>query len=342
MQKFQLFVGVDVSKATLDSAVCDADGADLCPVTQCSNTAAGIRKWIRALRKLHAAQPAQILVCLEHTGWYSRVLIAELLAAGLTVWAESALQILRAGGIQRGKSDAVDAMRIMQYALRFQDRARPYSLTHCQTLRLQDLVALRRRLMRQYNALRKPIAELKPIDPTGARLQQQRCATLLRNYRTAILAVEGDIQQALTAEPQLHTQQQLLQSIPGVGPVLTWNLLAYTHGFTRLSNPRELACYAGVAPFDYQSGTSRRGRSRVSKTANLTLKTHLHMAVLALVRAKKLTPLKAYYQRKVEEGKNKMLVLNALRNKLIHIICAVIERQTPYVEKIIPNPLTCP
>ena len=89
-----------------------------------------------------------------------------------------------------------------------------------------------------------------------------------------------------------------------------------------------MACYCGVAPFEHTSGTSVRGKSRVSHYANKKLKKLLHLVALASIHSDH--DLSNYYQRKVSEGKNKMLVINAVRNKILHRLCAVIKRGTPY------------
>ncbi|MBK8225545.1 MAG: IS110 family transposase [Flavobacteriales bacterium] len=93
-------------------------------------------------------------------------------------------------------------------------------------------------------------------------------------------------------------------------------------------SPRQLACHVGCAPFENRSGTSIRGRTRVSHNANHTLKALLHVSVVAVTR--NTGEFRAYYDRKVAEGKHKMLVFNAMRNKLIHRVCAVIRKGVPY------------
>ena len=94
------------------------------------------------------------------------------------------------------------------------------------------------------------------------------------------------------------------------------------------NEPKQLACHAGVAPFEHRSGSSVRGRTRVNQHARKKLKVLFHLGALAAVRVK--GELRNYYERKVGEGKNKMLVLNAVRNKLIHRICAVVKRGEKY------------
>jgi transposase len=85
-------------------------------------------------------------------------------------------------------------------------------------------------------------------------------------------------------------------------------------------------CHAGVAPFEYRSGSSVRGKTRVSQHARLRLKSVFHLGAMSVIQMN--GELRDYYRRKVGEGKNKMLVLNAVRNKLIHSVCSVVHRQT--------------
>ena len=91
---------------------------------------------------------------------------------------------------------------------------------------------------------------------------------------------------------------------------------------------KKFACYVGVAPFEHTSGTSVRGKTKVSKMANMTLKKLLHMAAMSAIQCNE--ELKVFYQRKVAEGKNKMSVINAVRNKLISRVFACIKHRRRY------------
>ena len=127
---------------------------------------------------------------------------------------------------------------------------------------------------------------------------------------------------------ELSKQAELIKSVPGVGKVLSWLLISKTDGFTTINCPRKLACYSGVVPFENQSGTSIYRKPRVSIFADKNMKSTLHLAAMSAIQNNE--ELKKYYKRKVEEGKNKMLVINAVRNKIIHRVFAVIKRQKPY------------
>ena len=159
-------------------------------------------------------------------------------------------------------------------------------------------------------------------------LHRQSSEDVLVVLQKKIKVIDGQIQREIKVSAPLQTNFDLLQSIPGVGPQTALFMLVFTGNFSRFSDPKKLASYSGVAPFAYESGTSVRGRTKVNRMANMKLKSLLHMASLSAVKIG--GEMQDYYQRKVGEGKNKMSVLNAVRNKLVHRMVAVIERQTAY------------
>ena len=118
-------------------------------------------------------------------------------------------------------------------------------------------------------------------------------------------------------------------SVAGISIITALHLLVYTHNFTRFSNAKKLASYAGVAPFEYTSGSSIRGKTQVHPIANKTLKTALHMVALSSIRQK--GEMRIYYERKVKEGKNKMSIINAIRNKILHRVFSCVTQQRLYI-----------
>lgn len=119
-----------------------------------------------------------------------------------------------------------------------------------------------------------------------------------------------------------------LTSIPGIGPVTATEMILTTKEFTAFDTPGQFACYSGVAPFPYQSGTSLRGRKRVSLKANKHIKTRLHLAAMSAIRLK--GKIRDFYLKKLAEGKSKMCALNAVRNKLIHLMFALARKNQKY------------
>ena len=144
------------------------------------------------------------------------------------------------------------------------------------------------------------------------------------------------IDQLVKSDAQLNQQCVLATSVPGIGKITALNMIISTGEFTRIRESKKFACYAGVAPFEHSSGSSYRGKTRVSKMAKMTLKRLLHLAAMSAIQC--CDELKAFYLRKVEAGKNKMSVINAVRNKLISRVFACITNQRRY-QKIYQNAL---
>ena len=109
--------------------------------------------------------------------------------------------------------------------------------------------------------------------------------------------------------------------------------MVYSKGFTAFDNAKQLACYYGVVPFAKSSGTSVRYKSTVSPFANKKLKKLLHLCAMSAIQND--AEIKQYYERKVKEGRNKMSVVNAVRNKLVHRVFAVIRDERMFEENYV-------
>lgn len=329
----RFYIGVDVSKDTLDWAV--TDGKTILLQTQSVNTEDGVKAAIKVLKVLPGFVVAESVCCLEHTGVYCAHLLAYLHKIHLPLWLESSLQIKKAGGLQRGKTDAIDAVRIAEYAFRFRDKMHLWQPPRPVLQQLAALSALRQRLLLVHQQLQQPIREQQRfVDPFLQRQLTKSCQASLNAIKTDLKNVDKQIMELIHADEYLKKLFDLVTSVPGVGSATATELLVATEEFKAINNPKKLACHAGVAPFEYRSGSSVRGKARVNDHARKRLKTLFHLGALSAVCVK--GELQDYYQRKVGEGKNKMLVLNAVRNKLIHRVCSVVCRQQKYDKNYTP------
>jgi transposase len=132
----------------------------------------------------------------------------------------------------------------------------------------------------------------------------------------------------IKSDDSLQENYHLVSSVKGVALINTVAILVATQNFTRFENSRQFACYAGMAPFGKQSGTSIHSKPRVSCLANKKIKVLLTQA--AKCAAIHDPNVKHYYERKLAEGKNKWLIINNIRNKMIHRIFAVVRNRQPY------------
>jgi transposase len=153
---------------------------------------------------------------------------------------------------------------------------------------------------------------------------------MLRALKDAITKIEANIQTLVTNNQEAQHKINLVTSLKGVSTQTAISLYVYTKGFTSFDNAKQLASYYGVVPFERKSGISVRYKPKISPFANKELKRLLHLCAMSAIQHD--TELKQYYQRKVLEGKNKMSVVNAVRNKLIHRIFAVLRDNRPWVE----------
>lgn len=319
------YVGIDVSKEKLDVTVISHQGTVEQQVIL-ENTPNSWRKWI----KRSSLPPDQTLFCLEPTGHYSNITVAVLLEANAFVWIATPSDIRNSIGLQRGKNDKIDALRIAQYAYRFNDKARLVQQNEMERQGLQQLLSQRELLIKDRAKYVTQIRDYKGriSKEVYATISKTNC-TIIKQLDKAIEKLEGLLEEKINAIPELKEQYELLQSIPGVGKVLSQTLLVMTNGFQRFNDARALACHAGIAPFEYTSGSSVRGKSRISHRSNKRLKSLLHMAAISSIRTQ--GDFKTYYERKVAEGKSKMSVINAVRNKIIHRVFAVLKRKSVYL-----------
>lgn len=329
----QFWIGIDIAKATLDWAVYCQQGIQL--RIHSSNTLDGIKVALTKLKKLPEWNTERAVFCMEHTGIYNAHLLESLHKLDLFIWLESSLQIKQAGGMQRGKNDSIDAQRIAEYAFRFQDRIQLWQPPRLIIQQLAFLSAARQRIIQAYNLLAGPLIEQESFVHSSFHKQvEQSSKKSLEALKKEQKAINQKIDAIITADERLKELFELIISVPGVGSITATEVLITTNEMKTINDPKKMACHSGVAPFEYRSGTSIRGKTRVSHHARKRLKSLFHLGAMSAIRSK--GELQDYYLRKLSEGKNKMLVLNAVRNKLIHRIFAVVKRREKYNKNYTP------
>lgn len=324
---FTYFIGIDVSKNTLDFCLLKA-GQPLLH-WQTDNDSVSIKGFIEQSERQFGFQLEKTLFCMEHTGIYNNPLLDFLSKRKASVWLESALHIKRSVGLQRGKNDKVDAERIAFYAYRNQDNLTLWQPSRQVIEDLKTLTALRHRLIGAKKQLKVSLQEEQQFRDKALRKKIHQCSQhSLKGIDKDLAEVDKQLDQLVASDKELNRLFNLIVSVEGIGPVTAREVLITTNEFKDFTEAKKYACYAGVVPFQHQSGSSIRGKTRVSHLANKTVKTLLHMAALSAIRCQ--GELQHYYQRKVAEGKNKMSVINAVRNKLILRIFAVVRDNQKY------------
>lgn len=327
---YTIFVGIDVSKSTLDVSILFPEQKKFLH-RKVGNNLCGHGQILSWLQEYSPDVSNEILICLEHTGIYINLLCKFLRDNNVKFSVQSALHVKQSLGITRNKNDKSDSQGLARFAYLHH---RDIQLTILPTKKielLRNLVSYRGRLVRSRVSLEVPIAELKEFSEAQVNFE------VINGSRKDIAAIEKSIEkienkifEVLKTEPKLFRQYELLLTIPGIGPQIAANLIAYTKGFTAFSEWRKFSCFCGIAPFEHTSGTSIKGRTKISKMGNRHLKNLLSQA--AVVAANFDPELSKFYKQKTKDGKHKMVALNIIRNKLVSRIFSVIKRGTPYVK----------
>lgn len=327
MKNYEVIIGIDISKLKLDTIGINSFNDIVLNHQIVDNSKTKIKSFFKKIIAKFGKD--NIVVAFENTGVYGYYLASHLHNLGIDYYNLSALEVHRSTGIKRGKSDKLDAVTIAQYTLANRFKLELSSFTEEHILELKVLHTQREKIVkaiRTFNnnketSLFLPKEVVTELNKTNN--------SIVNSLKKNLKRIDSQILDIIKSNNILIKQYELIQSVPGVGPQTATYLLIITKGFTTFKNARKLACYAGVAPFPYQSGSSIKGRNKVNHLADKKLKSLLNMCAL---NAKIYDyQLKKYFNDKVGDGKNKMLVLNNIRNKILHRVFAVIKRQQPYV-----------
>jgi transposase len=332
--EFIYFIGCDVSKNELDFAV--MEGKRLLFHQEIANEAGAIKDFLKSLGKVLIQGNDKVIFCMEHTGIYNNLLLGILHKKQANICLEAASQIKNSLGNIRGKNDKVDAIRIAEYAFRNRDVLRLWKPKREIIQHLTHLATTRRRLLDARKQLGTPLREANGfVSKNIAKQSEKICQNTLNAIERDLAKVEKLIDGIIASDNELNRLFGLVTSVSGIGKVTATQIIITTNEFKDINDPKKFACYSGVAPFPKESGMFK-GKSKVSHMANKNVKTLLHMSALAAIT--KNGDLKNYYERKVsEEKKNKMLVINAVRNKLVLRIFACVNQNRKYEKKYTRN-----
>jgi transposase len=327
-----IFVGIDISKLTLDIAVMRE--SELIFTKKIENSEASIKGFLNSMRTEFHCRPGDTIYCAEHMGIYARFLKDVFPMKKVRICFESPLQIRLSLGIQRGKSDALDAARIADYARKNFEKLKVWTRPRPCIERLITLRAIRRQLLK----MRTMIVNVKIADTHFLREAANKkigkyTAASFKAIKSDIQIIEKEMAGIIHRDDRLRGLVDLITSVPHVGPVIAMEIIILTNEFRDISCPKKFCSFCGIAPFAKSSGTSLYRKPKISSIGNKEMKKMLHLAALGSARPGD-SLFKAYYRRKVQEGKNKMSVLNAVRNKIVRVIFACVRDRKPFEELI--------
>jgi transposase len=312
LEVIPVFIGIDVSKARLDVAM--RPSAEKLSV---SNDETGIQAVVQRLNEL-----SPTLIVLEATGGLERSITGALGSAQLPVVVVNPRQVrdfAKATG-QLAKTDRIDAEVLARFAEAVRPPLRP--LPDEVSLELRALIARRRQLIEMMVAERNRLS-------TASRAVRKRIEAHLRWLEAELERADKDLDQSIRQSPIWQEHEDLLRSVPSIGPVVSRTLLAELPELGRL-NRKQIAALVGIAPFNRDSGTFRGRRGIWGGRA--TVRAVLYMA--ALVASRRNAVIRVFYKRLRDAGKAPKVALVACMRKLLTILNAMIKHKTRWSEMI--------
>ena len=318
-------LGIDIAKAKFDVALMFDGKVKKTRVFE--NNATGFKALSVWLVK---QDMTSLVACMEATGTYGEALALYLFECGFTVSVVNPAQIKSFAGAQliRTKTDKADARLIAQLCAAMQPDAwlpEPLHVRELQAL-VQRLAALMQMQGQEQNRF-----------DTAPAVVQSSITSVLSTISHEIKMVEQMIRDHIDRHPDLKGKSDLLDSIPGIGVATIARLLAFVGDVHRFSSAKALVAFVGLNPTIHQSGSSVRGKSRLSKKGNATVRRALYMPAIV---ARRYNPLiKAFSDRLKKAGKSNMLIIGAVMRKLLHIIYGVLKSGKPFdANYLVKNP----
>jgi len=260
-------------------------------------------------------------VCLEATGIYGEALSCYLADKGFMVSVVNPAQItgFAQSELSRTKTDKADAKLIARYC-----QAMKPTVWQPLPQHIRELQGWVKRLEALQSMYREESNRLEVAQPAIKSCIQEVCEMFAKK----IEEVKKNIREHIESHPDLRIQKNLLETIPGVGEATIAQMLSFIGTTKRFENARQLAAFVGLNPRQHESGSSVRGRSRLSKTGSSSLRKALYMPAIS---AKRYNPvIKAFCERLQKAGKPKMLIIGAAMRKLLHIIYGVLKTGKPF------------
>jgi len=254
---YKFFVGVDVSKGWID--VSSTEGLSVNYAGRFKNSIAGFKEVISQLKKISSIERSEWFVCFESTGTYSKLLLQWLSSQEIACREENPLIIAKLPGLRRGKSDKLDAGFICQYAYEKREKIKPTQLTPPTITELKKLLSRRNLHVRHCAALKTSLKEHRAEFPTELLHQlEQQNKMLIEKHNECIAFIENQIEALVNSDEELSRNSKLSQSIIGIGPVITWYMIATTGNFKLFATSRKYATYmVGLLHFQKVQGQKR-------------------------------------------------------------------------------------
>lgn len=328
MKATKYFIGFDISADDFSASCITSPDNLVFPTQKFLSNIDGSNEFLSLISK-HNIKPSEAIICMEATGVYSENISYFLASKGFTICIEAPHKIKNKTKDSPRKNDFIDAESIAEYAYRYSDKLSAWKPKDEILEQIQVLLSTREHLTVQMTANTNALKTLK-YKHYQTPLANQIYEQTINKLKEHIKQIDKEIKTLIDKDDSFKNNISLAKSVPGVGLLLAANLLVLTKGFKEHLNYEEVAAYSGICSYEQISGTSLHKSPRSKKCGPSKLRKLLYLAALS-VRTHNQN-FKKYFLRKVAEGKNKRLILNNIENKLLKIICAVVNSGTAYTE----------
>ena len=331
----KIVIGIDISKDRIDASAIDVRDRRLGVIKlDCQmfdNRPMGFRRmlvWTRHLIKDILLE--DVLFCCETTGGYDRTLCDYIYAKGLSIWREGALQIKRSMGVRKGKNDKADSLMIAEYAMRHMDKAVIYESPNGNIRELKALFLYRHKLVQEKTEKKVRATHLKE---TAAKSKSM--SFIVRDAMKSVRAVEKSIRDCekqimklIKGDESLQRNYDHIVSVKGINIVNATAFIAYSNNFRGITTANKMASYYGVAPFREQSGTSVDKKAYVKYYTSSLLRATITQAAECTIKEHGIYH--DYYLRLKAKGKPYGIIINNVKNKLIHLVFSLVANDMDY------------
>lgn len=330
------YLGVDVSKASLAVTLIDQYDKILWSNKNIANTGNGFEKLVEQILK-HASKKSNGQSFTVHLGMEATGIYGEQLAYFfhdrnpeerfvLYVLNPMAVRAYAKASLELNKNDATDARVIASYLsiTVTKEQVRPWVAPPEEERRLRALSRRRSELVRLLASEKNRLEKLENmVNPSEEVVESVR--KLIQYLQNAIAALDTDISDHISRYPTLSENDELLQSISGVGKVTSATLLGEAGDLSQFSTVKQFTSFAGLAPMEFSSGSSVWKRSKISRRGNARIRQCLYMATMVAVRVNPV--LRRFYEHLLERGKCKKVALIASMRKMLHLIWGVLKNR---------------
>lgn len=336
------FIGIDFAKEKFDAVLLLRGKLNetVCHQTF-ENSINGYRAFIRWAKGNGAKSKDETLICGENTGAYSKLISDTLAKDGYAMWLENPLQIKHSLGIRRGKNDKQDAHDIAEFAARNEDKVKLHKAPTKEMEALCFYYSEHKSMVQEKSNLQRIIKSQSFMVASNPYLKAElkRNLRLLESIKERCKEIVKCMEELIAAVPELLHTYNTLTSMKGIGVINAMALIIVTDNFTRFDyDARRLCSYYGVAPFAFTSGSSINGKPHVSRFADSYLKALISEAVLCAIRY--CPAIRDYAMRLRQRGKHPSIILNNCKNKMLHILMAMVKNGTEYGKNVTHDTLS--